>query len=60
VSNETVEEEKKECTGCGYALAGVGILLGVMFLYISADVLTNGGLTRSLGLGTNRKGDVDA
>jgi hypothetical protein len=48
------DEPKKECTGCGYALAGVGILVGVLFLYMSVDVLSGGRLTRALGLGTAR------
>lgn len=57
---EPLEGEEKECKGCGYALAGIGMLIGIAFLYISFDVLTHGGLTSSLGLGTNRKATVDA
>lgn len=49
-----VEVEEEECKTCGYVLAGVGILVGVLFLYMSFDVLTGGKLTSVLGLGTAR------
>jgi hypothetical protein len=49
-----VPEEKEECSACGYALAGIGLILGLSFLYISVDVFTGGKLTASLGLGTAR------
>ena len=44
-------EEKKECALCGKALAGLGIALGLFFLYIGVDVVTGGKLTQVLGLG---------
>lgn len=49
---------EEECKACGYVMAAVGILIGVAFLYISFDVLSGGGLTRSLGLGTARSTEV--
>lgn len=57
-----VPEEAKECKLCGYVLAGVGLVMGAMFLYMSFDVLTGGRLTSALGLGTARvmeEGDGD-
>lgn len=51
--------EEKKCSTCDFALAGLGVLIGMAFLYISFDVMTGGRLTRMLGLGTAR-GDVDA
>lgn len=60
-TEDNAEPEKEECKTCGYVLAGVGILLGVMFLYMSFDVLSGGRLTGALGLGTARgKVDEDA
>lgn len=53
-------EVEEECKTCGYVLAGVGILVGVLFLYMSFDVLTGGKLTSALGLGTARGGSEDA
>lgn len=44
-----------ECKSCGFVLAGIGLLISVVFAYISIDVFTNGGLTRSLGLGTAKE-----
>lgn len=52
--NHTVEETpsaKDECVLCGRALAGLGVLIGLVFLYMSVDVLTDGKLTQLLGLG---------
>ena len=52
----------KDCKFCGYVLAGVGLVMGAMFLYMSFDVLTGGRLTSALGLGTARvmeEGDGD-
>jgi uncharacterized membrane protein len=48
---EPLEDEKKECVLCGHALAALGILIGVFFLYVGIDVVTNGKLTKALGLG---------
>lgn len=48
---EEPAEEQKECVLCGRALAGIGVVLGLVFLYMSIDVLTNGKLTQVLGLG---------
>lgn len=50
-----IQEEEKECKACGYVLAGIGLVIGGLFLYMSIDVLTNGGLTRAIGLGTSRE-----
>jgi hypothetical protein len=53
--NHSVEtpEPAKECVLCGRALAGLGVLIGLVFLYMSIDVLTDGKLTQLLGLGGN-------
>jgi hypothetical protein len=42
---------EEECVLCGRVLAGLGIFLGVFFLYVAVDVLTQGKLTQRLGLG---------
>lgn len=49
IEGDVVEE--KECVLCGRALAGLGVAIGLVFLYMSIDVLTNGRLTQILGLG---------
>jgi hypothetical protein len=36
---------EEECVSCGKVLAGVGLVLSAIFLYISIDVFTNGKLT---------------
>lgn len=52
---ETVEEGKEECVVCGYVLAGIGLVIGALFLYMSFDVLSGGKITSALGLGTARE-----
>lgn len=52
---EATEPRPEDCKSCGYVLAGIGLVISVVFAYISIDVFTNGGLTRSLGLGTARE-----
>lgn len=52
--NDRTEEKtnpQQECVACGYVLAGVGLVIGVVFLYMSIDVLSGGKLTQILGLG---------
>lgn len=51
MSAEIVEQDEKQCLLCEKVLAGVGILIAAAFLYISIDVLTDGGLTRAMGIG---------
>lgn len=46
--------EAEECKLCGYVLAGIGIGIGVVFLYMSFDILSGGALTKMLGLGVVR------
>lgn len=46
-----MSEEKPECKACGYVLAGVGLCIGIVFIYMSVDVLSGGRLTSMLGLG---------
>lgn len=43
---DIVDTPDEECAICNKALAGVGLLIAGIFLYISIDVFTNGGLTR--------------
>lgn len=40
--------EKKECLVCDWTMAGVGLIVGMVFLYISIDVLSKGALTKAL------------
>jgi hypothetical protein len=44
--SDDVETPEAECALCGKALAVVGLLIAAAFLYISVDVLTNGGVTK--------------
>lgn len=57
--DDAKDSSPEGCTACGYALAAVGVFLGIAFLYMSCDVLSGGGLTRALGLGTNRGTEVE-
>lgn len=45
--------EEKECAICDVGLAAVGLVIGIVFLYISIDVLSKGAVTRLLTRGTN-------
>lgn len=50
---EPIEEiESKKCAMCDKALAIFGLALGVVFLYISIDLLAGGKVTAMLGGGT--------
>lgn len=45
------EEEKRKCVLCGPSglLALFGILLGIVFIFMSVDVLTDSGLSSLIG-----------
>ncbi len=51
-----MDEEKKECKLCQNVWAVFGIGLGLVFLYISVDLITGGGLT---GLWSPRVREVE-
>jgi hypothetical protein len=43
-----------ECVMCDRALAVFGILVGLVFIYISVDILTDGRITSALSPGGTR------
>jgi len=43
-----MDEEKKKCVLCDRIWGLFGIALGIVFLYISFDVLTDGRITTAL------------
>lgn len=49
------ENEEKECKACGYALAGVGVLVSLIFLYMAVDVFTGGKISTLIS-----RADVEA
>lgn len=50
------EEPKKECVLCQRVMALVGVALGIVFVYISVDLLSGGKLT---GLWSPMRVEVD-
>lgn len=50
---EPNEDTQEECILCGKALAIVGLVVAGIFLYISVDVFTDGGLTKLLSRSTH-------
>lgn len=40
-----MENEKEECVLCNNALAAFGVLLGLVFLFISIDLLTGNAIS---------------
>jgi hypothetical protein len=47
------ESSPEECVLCGRVLAGVGLLISVVFLYISIDVLSDGRLSSIFSKGVS-------
>ncbi len=43
--SENVVNDEKECSACGYALAGVGLIVGAIFFYMAIDIFSNGRVT---------------
>jgi hypothetical protein len=52
-AQDEVGPEIKRCTACEKGMAIFGLALGLMFVFISVDVLTGGRLTGFLGRGVD-------
>jgi len=50
-----MKQGNEECALCDKVLAGVGIIIGLVFLYIAFDVLSNSRITTAL----TRSGEED-